>query len=159
MLLLAAVGALLSACDNRETSTSLTSETRTIQISEGALLTSGKDWIYRYSTEAEPQAIIGEGVEFIELSPEELVVNIHGGVHLNVPLSGPHPVRIVNMKGITSLRLDLADFEDDADLLASALELQAKKAELAGTGQPATRPESKSEGSDKPQPEAEGRSR
>jgi len=29
----------------------------------------------------------------------------------------------------------------------------------AGTGQPATRPESKSEGSDKPQPDAEGRSR
>jgi hypothetical protein len=28
-----------------------------------------------------------------------------------------------------------------------------------GTGQPATRPESKSKGSDKPQPEAEGRSR
>jgi hypothetical protein len=34
-----------------------------------------------------------------------------------------------------------------------------KEAEQAGTGQPATRPESKSEGSDKPQPEAEGRSR
>jgi hypothetical protein len=31
--------------------------------------------------------------------------------------------------------------------------------EQGGTGQPATRPESKSEGSDKPQPEAEGRSR
>jgi hypothetical protein len=34
-----------------------------------------------------------------------------------------------------------------------------RHAEQAGTGQPATRPESKSEGSDKPQPEAEGRSR
>ena len=34
-----------------------------------------------------------------------------------------------------------------------------KKAEQAGTGQPATRPEPKSEGSAKPQPEAEGRSR
>jgi hypothetical protein len=33
------------------------------------------------------------------------------------------------------------------------------KGEQVGTGQPATRPESKSEGSDKPQPEAEGRSR
>jgi hypothetical protein len=44
------------------------------------------------------------------------------------------------------------------------LTIEAKKnskleAEQAGTGQPATRPESKSEGSDKPQPEAEGRSR
>ena len=37
--------------------------------------------------------------------------------------------------------------------------LTKKKAEQAGTGQPATRSQSKSEGSDKPQPEAEGRSR
>jgi hypothetical protein len=36
---------------------------------------------------------------------------------------------------------------------------EAEKSEQAGTGQPATRPESKSEGNDKPQPEAEGRSR
>jgi hypothetical protein len=35
----------------------------------------------------------------------------------------------------------------------------AKEAEQGGTGQPATSPESKSEGGDKPQPEAEGRSR
>ena len=39
------------------------------------------------------------------------------------------------------------------------IRLYPTKAEQAGTGQPATRPESKSEGSDKPQPEAEGRSR
>ena len=38
------------------------------------------------------------------------------------------------------------------------LSLQPAKAEQGGTEQPATRPESKSEGSDKPQPEAEGRS-
>jgi hypothetical protein len=38
-------------------------------------------------------------------------------------------------------------------------EIIIKDGEQAGTGQPATRPESKSEGSDKPQPEAEGRSR
>ena len=37
--------------------------------------------------------------------------------------------------------------------------LNPKKAEQAGAGQPATRPESKSEGGDKPQPEAEERSR
>jgi len=37
--------------------------------------------------------------------------------------------------------------------------LRINQAEQAGTGQPATRPESKSEGSAKPQPEAEGRSR
>jgi hypothetical protein len=34
-----------------------------------------------------------------------------------------------------------------------------QEAEQAGTGQPATRPGSKSKGSDKPQPESEGRSR
>jgi hypothetical protein len=37
--------------------------------------------------------------------------------------------------------------------------VNTKKAEQAGTGQPATCSESKSEGSFKPQPEAEGRSR
>ena len=36
---------------------------------------------------------------------------------------------------------------------------KALASEQAGAGQPATRPESKSEGSQKPQPEAEGRSR
>ena len=36
---------------------------------------------------------------------------------------------------------------------------KTKIAEQAGAGQPATRPESKSEGGDKPQPESEGRSR
>jgi hypothetical protein len=39
------------------------------------------------------------------------------------------------------------------------IKVEITKAEQVGTGQPATRPESKSEGSDKPQPEAEGRSR
>jgi len=36
---------------------------------------------------------------------------------------------------------------------------ETTKAEQAGAGQPATRPQSKSEDSDKPQPESEGRSR
>ena len=40
-----------------------------------------------------------------------------------------------------------------------ALLRNAKEAQQAGTGQPATRPESKTEGGDKHQPEAEGRSR
>jgi hypothetical protein len=46
-----------------------------------------------------------------------------------------------------------------ADLMAKTPIFPKKTAEQAGTGQPATRPESKSEGSEKPQPEAEGRSR
>jgi hypothetical protein len=45
----------------------------------------------------------------------------------------------------------------DWDLVVSTFE--NNKVEQAGTGQPATRPESTSEGSDKLQPEAEGRSR
>jgi hypothetical protein len=44
----------------------------------------------------------------------------------------------------------------DANQNAPTVEIQTKSAEQVGTGQPATRPESKSEGSDKPQPEAEG---
>jgi hypothetical protein len=36
---------------------------------------------------------------------------------------------------------------------------EENKGEQAGAGQPATRPEAKPEGSEKPQPEAEGRSR
>ncbi len=43
--------------------------------------------------------------------------------------------------------------------MLQAFYVRQKSAEQAGTGQPATRPESKSEGGDKPQPEAEGRSR
>jgi hypothetical protein len=42
--------------------------------------------------------------------------------------------------------------------LTSAM-LEPTKAEQAGAGQPATRSESDSEGSNKPQPESEGRSR
>ena len=49
-----------------------------------------------------------------------------------------------------------ADFKRSFEFLAEAPKAPA---EQAGTVQPATRPESKSEGSDKPQPEAEGRSR
>jgi hypothetical protein len=48
-------------------------------------------------------------------------------------------------------------FRGSTDLLPFTMALL--QAEQAGTGQPATRPESKSEGGDKPQPESEGRSR
>jgi hypothetical protein len=46
-----------------------------------------------------------------------------------------------------------------ADGTVIYLAREKQQSEQAGTGQPATSPESKSEGSDKPQPEAEGRSR
>jgi len=48
---------------------------------------------------------------------------------------------------LLKFRTDVSDFAFTKD-----------KSEQDGTGQPATRPESKSEGSDKPQPESEGRS-
>ena len=49
--------------------------------------------------------------------------------------------------------------EEMAKLMTRAPIFPKKAAEQAGTGQTATRPESKSEGRDKPQPESEGRSR
>jgi hypothetical protein len=52
------------------------------------------------------------------------------------------------VKGIGSIPIDLDGVPDEI-----------QSGEQAGTGQPATRPESKSEGGEKPQPEAEGRSR
>jgi hypothetical protein len=50
-------------------------------------------------------------------------------------------------------------FVDPTEFLKNADGSTKKLSEQAGTGQPATSPESKSEGSDKPQPESEGRSR
>jgi hypothetical protein len=47
----------------------------------------------------------------------------------------------------------------DVIAVAAFLEGKDQKAEQDGTGQPATRPESKSEGGDKPQPESEPRPR
>ena len=61
--------------------------------------------------------------------------------------------------------LSLMSYSDDGDRLLQRIfeclkqAADTTKAEQAGAGQPATRPKSKSEGSDKPQPESEGRSR
>ena len=51
------------------------------------------------------------------------------------------------------------DQKSDDEIRVAMISLDKTKPEQAGAGQPATRPESKSEGRDKPQPEAEGRSR
>jgi hypothetical protein len=53
----------------------------------------------------------------------------------------------------------VAKFQGFSRTLVAPQPDEENQAEQGGTGQPATRPESKSEGSDKPQPEAEGRSR
>ena len=56
--------------------------------------------------------------------------------------------------------IDLENYSEGLRLvIASNFPTLPAKAEQAGAGQPATRPESKSEGGDKPLPEAEGRSR
>jgi hypothetical protein len=66
-------------------------------------------------------------------------------------------------KAIEHLEHTIKGFKEaklDATIMERALaQLKKQKAEQAGTGQPATRSQSRSEGSDKPQPEAEGRSR
>ncbi len=61
------------------------------------------------------------------------------------------PIDVIMTVGI----MTLLSFGSMAVMRACA----PQHAEQGGTGQPATRPESKSEGSDKPQSEAEGRSR
>jgi hypothetical protein len=50
-------------------------------------------------------------------------------------------------------------FVEPTEFLQAIDDETNKPSEQGGTGQPATRPESKSEGGDKPQPEAEGRSK
>lgn len=57
------------------------------------------------------------------------------------------------------VRLPEARLKQYKEILKTNNLLAEKEAEQSSTGQPATRPKSKSEGSDKPQPEAEGRSR
>ena len=52
-----------------------------------------------------------------------------------------------------------SDISDAAPYSKEDVDAMIEEAEQAGTGQPATRSQSKSEGGDKPQPEAEGRSR
>jgi hypothetical protein len=49
--------------------------------------------------------------------------------------------------------------EESRDYSTAIILKKSKEVEQAGAGQPATRPESKSGGSNKPQPETEGRSR
>jgi hypothetical protein len=63
----------------------------------------------------------------------------------------------MRMKG-TNIILGLSA-KEGRKLLDKIEDTRKKQAEQDGAGQPATRPESKSEGGDKPRPEAEGRSR
>ena len=79
------------------------------------------------------------------------------GVGEPKPKSEDRPLSIVIPTKFVEIESGVDDFH--IEWLNSFLEQKKKKSEQDGTGQPATRPESKSKGSDKPQPEAEGRSR
>jgi hypothetical protein len=75
-------------------------------------------------------------------------------------LKANYPIKWVSYSGSgegTCVLVRRTDYSDELARFVSNLE--TRKTEQDGTGQPATRPESKSEGSDKPQPEAEERSR
>jgi hypothetical protein len=93
--------------------------------------------------------------------------------HLYLRISAPKdwPVKIGSTVTVKGLKYEGSDFEgwyivEEVLIDGQAVRLPEKqllpnwkRVEQAGTGQPATRPESKPEGGDKPQPEAEGRSR
>jgi hypothetical protein len=68
---------------------------------------------------------------------------------------------VVDPKGLTMFSCNENGLwkEERIETPVSERDSWIPKAEQVGTGQPATRPETKSEGRDKPQPEAEGRSR
>jgi len=99
-------------------------------------------------------------------SPSPLEVGRDYIVNLELLKSGriAHPVSHDSAHAVSNRKL-IDPESDDSKALLSVEDFEArlraqlkKKAEQAGTEQPATRPESKSEGSAKPQPEAEGRS-
>jgi len=67
-------------------------------------------------------------------------------------------LRIAREYRESAINLYLKSLEEQKALI-ERWQKATSKTEQDGTGQPATRPESKSKGSDKPQPHAEGRSR
>jgi hypothetical protein len=68
-------------------------------------------------------------------------------------------LRLSSVGQFDQMTVELQHKEDVKGSWTYKNEEKKKEAEQGGTGQPATRPESKSEGSDKPQPESEGRPR
>ena len=93
--------------------------------------------------------------ESVLSNPEPMLIESEGFLDYGSPIEvqanenqGDLPEGII----ITESRIEMPVFRTQPDK-------SKQEAEQVGTGQPATRPESKSEGSDKPQPEAEGRSR
>jgi hypothetical protein len=106
---------------------------------------------------------LGECLNFLELiqgRPATYSIKVDGEALGEAKLSAPVSLKVREMKLIDILA-KLADAVD-ANLVIERGKVSLipkKEVEQAGAGQPATRPESKSEGIGKPQPEAEGRSR
>jgi hypothetical protein len=69
------------------------------------------------------------------------------------------PRELIVLAGELRIGIEMALYSRDAFESLEDGNTEKNQAEQDGTEQPATRPESKSEGSDKTQPEAEGRSR
>jgi hypothetical protein len=89
-------------------------------------------------------------VHFVVADVEFLIVDTDAESHNCIFHANGGDIRIV---ADSSLLILIQDQWPDV------LRLVDTRTEQAGAGQPATRPESKSEGGDKPQPKSEGRSR
>ena len=79
--------------------------------------------------------------------------------NLNGEVATPMPNDALTSAVMEAMEPLLQIVRDHHARTVSILNRYKPEAEQAGAGQPATRPESDSEGSDKPQPESEGRSR
>jgi hypothetical protein len=111
------------------------------------------------STKLDGDTLLGEALLKNDLASQEAAAKI---VASQLQLGAQRILE--DRQGVGQLtnqeKIDRALRTKDALLAkASAFAKEIQEAEQGGTGQPATRSQSKSEGSDKPQPEAEGRSR
>ena len=128
---------------------------------ENVQVDDGKGWRNRQADEAQQEEAI------VVYSPDGVLVRkTFAEVSNPVKPIGPGPIgdfwrvwrgtKITRNDDVISIAVKGKHEEFKIDLSKIKKE---QEAEQGGAGQPATRPESKSEGSDKPQPEAEGRSR
>ena len=107
--------------------------------------------------------------DFNDTSLREILDYMGSTMNARVPLKHDFSDEVLNQKVSWKFKdIVWIDFVAKiADLTNSDIKIekrivrliQNKDSEQAGTGQPATRPESKSEGDEKPQPASEGRSR
>ena len=95
---------------------------------------------------------------FASIDPEKIKFAQHDSLDKVIVMVEPSKVRFVfedtHRPTSPAVKFGVTTFYS----LVGIERIQEKEAEQDGTGQPATRPKSKSEGSDKPQPESEGRS-